>query len=76
MHDELTARGVLFYSMEEATLFVWCTTHCRDVWAGAIDAIYGIRPTGEFEVRGEEQAARIAIEALMILKRLYPLVSA
>ncbi|HBV57733.1 MAG TPA: uridine phosphorylase [Candidatus Magasanikbacteria bacterium] len=67
IHDELVQRGVLFYSMEEATLFVWCTTHGKDIWAGAIDAIYGNRHTNEFDVRGEEEAARIAIRALLIL---------
>ncbi|MBI3632857.1 MAG: nucleoside phosphorylase [Candidatus Vogelbacteria bacterium] len=63
LHDELTERGVLFYSMEEATLFVWCTTH-GGYAAGAIDAIYANRQTNEFGVKGEEEAARIAILAL------------
>ena len=66
MHDELVARGVLFYSMEEATLFVWCSTH-GGYPAGAIDAIYAQRQTGAFEVRGDEEAARIAIRALQKL---------
>jgi len=57
--------------MEEATLFVWCTTHGRALWAGAVDAIYGNRQTNAFEVRGEEEAARIAIEALLILNTRY-----
>jgi len=73
MHEELVQRGVLFYSMEEATLFVWCTTHGRDIWAGAVDAIYGNRHNNEFEVRGEEEAAHIAIRALLILNERYPL---
>lgn len=73
LHEELTQRDVLFYSMEEATLFVWCTTHSTDIWAGAIDAIYGNRRTNAFEVRGEEEAARIAIRALLILNERYPL---
>lgn len=72
-HDELVARGVLFYSMEEAALFVWCTTHGRDIWAGAVDAIYGNRLTRAFEVCGEEEAARIAIRALQILNERFPL---
>lgn len=63
MHNELVRRGVLFYSMEEATLFVWCTTH-GGYAAGAIDAIYAQRRTGIFEVKGDEDAARIAIRAL------------
>lgn len=73
MHEELIQRDVLFYSMEEATLFVWCTTHGKDIWAGAIDAIYGNRRTNEFDVRGEEEAALIAINALLILNKRFPL---
>lgn len=72
MHDELVKRGVLFYSMEEATLFVWCSTHGNNLWAGAVDAIYGNRITNELEVKGEEEAARIAIGALLILNALHP----
>ncbi len=73
MHDELVQRGVLFYSMEEATMFVWCTAHSHDIWAGAVDAIYGNRITNELEVRGEEEAANIAIRALLILSLNYPI---
>jgi uridine phosphorylase len=72
-HDELVNRGVLFYSMEEATLFVWCATHGKDIWAGAVDAIYANRHTNEFKVTGEEEAALIAIGALQILNERYPL---
>lgn len=73
MHEELVQRGVLFYSMEEATLFVWCSTHGKNLWAGAVDAIYGNRHTNELEVCGEEEAAKIAIKALLILNERYPL---
>ncbi|MBI5022942.1 MAG: nucleoside phosphorylase [Candidatus Magasanikbacteria bacterium] len=73
LHEELTRRGVLFYSMEEATLFVWCTTHGTDIWAGAVDAIYGNRRTNEFAVRGEEEAAHIAITAMLILDKRFSL---
>jgi uridine phosphorylase len=72
LHEELVMRGVLFYSMEEATLFVWCTTH-GDYWAGAVDAIYGNRHTNELEIKGEEEAAQIAIAALVILNERFPL---
>ncbi len=71
-HEELTRRGVLFYSMEEATVFVWCSTH-GGYWAGAVDAIYGNRQTNEFRVCGQEEAARIAILALMKLAEDYPI---
>lgn len=73
LHEEFIARRVLFYSMEEATLFVWCTTHGVDIWVGAVDAIYGNRRTGAFQVAGEENAARMAILALMYLYQRYPL---
>ncbi len=73
LHDELVARNVLFYSMEEATLFVWCTTHGEGFQAGAVDAVYGNRCTGAFEIRGDEEAAQIAIRAMMILHERDPL---
>lgn len=71
-HDELVQRGVLFYSMEEATLFVWCTTH-GGYWAGAIDAVYAQRQTNEFGAVGDEAAAQIALCALVKLAKDYPL---
>lgn len=66
LHEELIQRGVLFYSMEEAALFVWCSTH-GGIPAGAVDAIYGNRRTNAFEVKGEAESAQIAIAALHIL---------
>ncbi|MFA5987082.1 MAG: nucleoside phosphorylase [Candidatus Paceibacterota bacterium] len=67
-HDELLKRGVLFYSMEEASLFTWCSGH-GGFLAGAVDAIFCNRtkPDSKFEAKGEENAARIAIRALQIL---------
>lgn len=65
-HEELVRRGVLFYSMEEATLFTWCTTH-GGYWAGAVDAIYAQRCRGGFQAIGDEAAAQIAIRALQKL---------
>lgn len=73
LHEELVARRVLFYSMEEATLFTWCTTHGRNIWAGAVDAIYGNRHTNQFETKGEEEAIQIAIHAFKLLNERYPL---
>lgn len=58
--------GVLFYSMEEATLFIWASTH-GGYPAGAIDAIFGNRPKNTWGKAGEENAARIAIRALQKL---------
>jgi len=64
MHEELVRRGVLFYSMEEATLFVWCSTH-GGYPCGAVDAVIANRITDEFRVCGEEEAALIACRALL-----------
>lgn len=65
-HDELVRRGVLFYSMEEATLFVWCSTH-GGYPAGAIDTVIAQRVTGEFRVDNEGRTAMIACRALKTL---------
>jgi uridine phosphorylase len=66
-HDELVQRGVLCYSMEEATIFVWCSTHGG--WpCGSIDAVVANRITDEFEVTGVERTALIACVALTQLK--------
>jgi len=61
-HEWLIRNGALFYSMEEAALFVWCLTH-GGIPCGAIDAIYCNRITGVFEPVGDEAAARIALDA-------------
>lgn len=73
VHDELIQRGVLFYSMEEATIFVWALTHGQNIWAGAVDAIYGNRITNQLEVTGDEAAAEIALKALVLLSERYPI---
>ena len=72
-HDELVARNLLFYSMEEATIFTWCTTHGKNIWAGAVDAVFANRITNDFESRGEGEAAKIAIRALGLLSQKYPI---
>lgn len=63
LHEELVRRGVLFYSMEEATLFVWCGTH-GGFPCGAVDTVIANRVTNEFGVCGEEDASRLACLAL------------
>ncbi|MDO8435613.1 MAG: uridine phosphorylase [bacterium] len=68
-HEELTARGVAFYSMEEATIDVWCSTH-GGFLAGAVDAVYGNRSNNAWAVTGDEEAAKIAIGAFFILNKL------
>ncbi|KPJ85754.1 hypothetical protein AMJ57_01785 [Parcubacteria bacterium SG8_24] len=67
MHEELVQRGALFYSMEEATLFVWCSTH-GGYPCGAVDAVIGNRIRNTFRVGGEKNAALIACEALARLR--------
>lgn len=65
-HRELVARGVLFYSMEEATLFTWCATH-GGYPCGAVDATYANRATNAFGPLGDREAAAIAVRALASL---------
>ena len=60
--------------MEEATLCVWSTTHGKDIWAGAVDAIYANRSTNVFEVRGDHEAACIAIKAILMLNERYQII--
>lgn len=69
MHDELIRRGALFYSMEEATLFVWCATH-GGYPCGAVDAVYAERASAEqtFEPKGDDRAIRIALGAMLKLE--------
>lgn len=72
-HKELTNAGVLLYSMESSAIFVWCSTHGHiydpenGIWAGSVNAIYGNRQTNEFGVMGDEAAAKIAVEAMILL---------
>lgn len=77
-HEELVQRGVLLYSMESATIFVWCSTHGKiydsdhGIWAGSVNAIIASRRTNAFNVVGEEVAAKVALEAMMLLNWRYP----
>jgi uridine phosphorylase len=71
-HDEFVKRGVLFYSMESSTIFVWCSTH-GGYWAGSVNAVYAQRVTNDFGVSGQEETARIALEAVLLLNERYPL---
>jgi len=66
LHEELVRRGALFYSMEEATLFVWCATHGQ-VPCGAVDAVYGNRADNTFQPGGDEDAGQLACHAMLKL---------
>lgn len=78
-HEALIRKGVLLYSMESATIYVWCETHGHiydpknGIWAGSVNAIYGNRRTNEFGVAGDENAARIALQAMLLLNERHPL---
>lgn len=66
-HEEIVRAGVKFYSMEEATIFVWCATHGQIPCAG-VNAVFVNRSTGERpQAKGEEQAARIALDAFSLI---------
>lgn len=66
-HEWLKRIGVLFYSMEEATLFTWCSAH-GGYPAGAVDAVFANRTkTTEATPGGEKEAALIALEAIALL---------
>ena len=69
-HAEVLRLGVACYSMEAADLFVWCATAGGGLPAGAINAVFVNRHIGKFEVKGEELAARIALDALVRLSEL------
>lgn len=66
-HNEIVNAGVKFYSMEEATIFVWCATHGQIPCAG-VNAVFVNRSTGERpQVKGEKQAAQIALDAFSLI---------
>jgi uridine phosphorylase len=68
-HEEVLRLGAACYSMEASALFVWCATEGRGMPAGAINAIFANRHTNEWSVAGEELAAEIALEALLLLNQ-------
>ena len=55
------------YSMEAASLFVWCRKN--GIPAAAINAIFGNRHADEWGTKGEDQAAIIALDALVLLSK-------
>ncbi len=63
-HEEVMRLGAACYSMEAADLFVWCATAGGGLPAGAINAVFANRHTNKREVKGEELAAHIALDAL------------
>lgn len=63
---ELVARGVLFYSMEEATLGVWCSAH-GGYPCGSIDTVYANRLSEAWDPHGDEKTAETALDAIVRL---------
>ncbi|MBT3393929.1 MAG: nucleoside phosphorylase [Waddliaceae bacterium] len=68
-HNELVQRGALFYSMEEATIFVWCSTH-GNFPCSSIDTVYANRINNTFQAGNDQETAEIALEAMLLLKEL------
>ncbi len=66
-HEEVLRLGAACYSMEAADLFVWCATAGGGLPVGAVNAVFVNRHIGRFEVKGEELAARIGLDALVRL---------
>ncbi|MBI5531012.1 MAG: nucleoside phosphorylase [Candidatus Doudnabacteria bacterium] len=66
-HQEVMDLGAACYSMEAASLFVWCMAKGRGLPCGAINAVFANRHSNEWGVEGEERAAKIALDALVIL---------
>ncbi len=61
----LKRANVLNFEMEASCLFTLASVF--KLRAGCICAVFANRETGEFEVRGEEDAARVASEAAVLL---------
>jgi uridine phosphorylase len=66
-HEEVMRLGAACYSMETSALFVWCATEGGGLPAGAVHAVFGNRHTNQWDVAGEELAAKIGLEALLML---------
>ncbi len=63
--EQLRKLGVLNYEMECATLFT--ISRILGARCGAVNAVFANRVTGEFEKKGEKEAAKVASEAVRIL---------
>ncbi len=64
----LQRTNVLNFEMEASCLFTLASVF--GLRAGCICAVYANRVTGEFEVRGEEEASKVASEAAMLLNTM------
>ena len=66
--EELQAAGVMNFEMEASLIFVM--SHLLGLRSGAVCVVYANRVTGEFEVKGEENAIKVANEAVKILTEM------
>ncbi len=66
--QELQAAGVANFEMEASLIFV--LAHLFGMRSGSVCVVYANRVTGEFEVKGEENAIRVANEAVKILAEI------
>jgi len=71
-HKEMIRLKMACYSMEAASLFIYCMSQGIYLPSGAINAIYGNRITNKWSTEdereaGDMQASMIALEALLIL---------
>ncbi len=64
----LQRTNVLNFEMEASCLFTLASVF--GLQAGCICAVYANRVTGEFEKRGEEEASKVASEAVVLLKTM------
>lgn len=72
IHEQVLAAHAACYAMEASALFVWCATHWGGVPCGVVNAVICNRITNEFCVRGEKEAAHIALEAICALAHELP----
>lgn len=63
-HEEMVALGALYYSMEDAAIFVWCSTH-GNIPAAVVNTVYAKRDVSDTpEPASDEIAALVALDAL------------
>jgi uridine phosphorylase len=68
-HEQVMRLGAACYSMEAATLFVWCATKGGGLPCGAVNAVFANRHTNAWATEGEEMSAQIALDALVELSK-------
>ncbi len=67
--EDLTKAGVVNFEMEASLLFVMGKLYQMEI--GAVSAVYANRPRKQFGVKGEENAIKVANEAVRIIVEDY-----